>query len=404
MASRNGHWVSVKASNRSMNSLIQSWQRTRANGFEAFKNNMELLSNSSNNTVFADNKGNIAYWHGNFIPRRDTSYNWMEPVDGSIIATEWKGLHRLDETIHLYNPASGWIQNCNSTPYTAAGSSSPKKEQYPLYMATEPDNFRGINAARLLSKDTAYTIDKIIATGYNTYLAAFEELVHAFVKGFEKNIPKSDSLYAQLAEPVQVLQSWDLHSSETSVATTLAIEWIQKLRRFINQVRLDGKEVDFVTRVQVYTKTAPVQQLAEALLDVKRELTHKFGNWQVAWGSLNRYQRLTGQLQESFDDTKPSLPVGMVASTWGCLPSFVSDYMNGSQKRYGYNGNSFVCAVEFGKKIKAKSLLTGGNSSNPASAHFSDQAEMYTKGKFKDVLFYKEDILQHAERTYHPGE
>jgi acyl-homoserine-lactone acylase len=404
MASHNGQWISVKANNRSMKALIQSWQRTKANGFEAFKKNMELLSNSSNNTVFADDKGNIAYWHGNYIPRRDTAYNWMEPVDGSIPATEWKGLHPLHETIHLYNPASGWIQNCNSTPFTASGSSSPKKEQYPFYMATEPDNFRGMNAVRLLRKDSAFTIDKIIATGYNTYLAAFEELVPAFVKGFENNIPKSDSLYTQLSEAVQTLQSWDRHASESSVATTLAIEWIQKLRRFINRVQVNGAAVDFVQRVQIYARTGSTQQMAEALLEVKRELTNKFGNWQVAWGSLNRYQRLTGQLNEIFDDTKPSLPAGMVASTWGCLPSFVSDYRNGSQKRYGYNGNSFVCAVEFGKKIKAKSLLTGGNSGNPASAHFSDQAEMYTKGKFKDVLFYKEDILQHAERTYHPGE
>jgi acyl-homoserine-lactone acylase len=172
----------------------------------------------------------------------------------------------------------------------------------------------------------------------------------------------------------------------------------------IKEIRVDGAAIDFVQRVQIYARTGSTQQMAEALLEVKRELTNKFGHWQVAWGSLNRYQRLTGQLNEIFDDTKPSLPAGMVASTWGCLPSFVSDYRNGSQKRYGYNGNSFVCAVEFGKKIKAKSLLTGGNSGNPASAHFSDQAEMYTKGKFKDVLFYKEDVVQHAERTYHPGE
>ena len=74
------------------------------------------------------------------------------------------------------------------------------------------------------------------------------------------------------------------------------------------------------------------------------------------------------------------------------------------KKRYGYNGNSFICAVEFGKKVKAKSLLAGGQSGNPASKHFSDQAEMYTKGIFKDVLFYKEDVLKHVERQYRPGE
>lgn len=79
---------------------------------------MEGLSNTTNNTVYADDQGNAAYWHGNFIPKRDTTYNWALPVDGTIAATEWKGIHPLSETVHLLNPASGWIQNCNATPFT----------------------------------------------------------------------------------------------------------------------------------------------------------------------------------------------------------------------------------------------------------------------------------------------
>jgi acyl-homoserine-lactone acylase len=124
----------------------------------------------------------------------------------------------------------------------------------------------------------------------------------------------------------------------------------------------------------------------------------------MPWGDINRYQRLTGNLTEKFDDTKPSMPSGFAASTWGCLPSFVSRSFPGTTLRYGYNGNSFICAVEFGKKVTARSLLAGGESGDPASKHFSDQALMYTRGIFKDVLFYKEDVLKHAEKTYHPGE
>lgn len=404
MGSRDGKWLSVQAVNRSMNALIQSYQRTKANGFEAFKKNMELLSNGSNNTVFADDKGNIAYWHGNLIPRRDTAFNWNEPVDGSITATDWKGMHTLEETIHLYNPASGFIQNCNSTPFTAAGGSSPKKEQYPTYMATEPDNFRGILAARLMEKANKFTIDSMIAAGYNTYLAAFEKLVPSLVWRYENELSKTDSLYTKLAGPVAELKSWDLKASETSVATTLATEWIQWLREPINRVRINGKEVDYVTRVNEYARTGATAEMTSALLEVVNELTNKFGTWKTAWGTVNRYQRLTGELEQTYDDDKPSLPVGMAASTYGCLPSYVSAYIYGSKKRYGYNGNSFVCAVEFGKKVKAKSLLAGGQSGHPASKHFGDQAEMYTKGIFKDVLFYKDDVLKHVEREYRPGE
>jgi acyl-homoserine lactone acylase PvdQ len=404
MGCRDGKWLSVKANNRSMKSLIQSWNRTKANGFEAFKKNMELLANASNNTVFADDKGNIAYWHGNFIPRRDTSFDWNQPVDGTTKATDWKGLHTLNETIHLYNPQSGFIQNCNATPFTASGNSSPKKQRYPAYMSTEPENFRGITAARLLANAQKFTIDSIIATGYNTTLSAFEELIPALVKSYMNGFPKTDPNYKKLGEAIYTLQHWDLKTNDTSEATTLAVEWIQNLMPLMANVRVNGQGVDLVSRVHIYANTAPASELISTLLTTMNELTQKYGSWFTRWGTINRYQRLTGDLQENYDDNKPSLPVGMAASTWGCLPSFVSRYYNGSLKRYGYNGNSFVCAVDFGKKVKAKSLLTGGESGDPRSKHFSDQAEMYTKGIFKDVLFYKEDVLKHAERTYHPGE
>jgi len=139
-------------------------------------------------------------------------------------------------------------------------------------------------------------------------------------------------------------------------------------------------------------------------LEVTKELTAKFGTWKKPWGEINRYQRLTGNIVEKYNDAEPSIPSGFAASTWGCLPSFVSKAYPNTNLRYGYNGNSFICAVEFGKKVMAKSLLAGGESSDLNSKHFADQAIPYTKGQFKEVLFYKEDVLKHVEKSYHPGE
>ena len=119
---------------------------------------------------------------------------------------------------------------------------------------------------------------------------------------------------------------------------------------------------------------------------------------------LENYQRLSSDIDLKYDDKQPSIPVGFASATWGMLPAFASVTYPGTKKRYGYNGNSFICAVEFGKTIKAKTLLAGGQSGSMTSKHFGDQAEMYSKGQFKDVLFYKEDILKHVEKTYHPGE
>jgi acyl-homoserine lactone acylase PvdQ len=182
VAQRGEYELALKANNRSMNGLIQSWNRTKSKSFADFKKSMDLLSNTSNNTVYADAEGNIAYWHGNFIPKRDPQYDWSKPVPGNISATEWKGLHTVNESVHLYNPSNGWLQNCNSTPFTCAGDQSPNKANYPAYMAPDGELFRGINAVRVLSKGNKYTVDDVIAAGYDTYLAAFEQLVPALIK------------------------------------------------------------------------------------------------------------------------------------------------------------------------------------------------------------------------------
>jgi acyl-homoserine lactone acylase PvdQ len=404
LARRDEKWMSLRSYNRSMVSLVQSWKRTKAKGLEDYKKVMDLKANTSNNTVFADNKGNIAYWHGNYVPVRDKTHNWSKPVDGSTSATEWKGLHSVDESVHIYNPASGWIQNCNSTPFTAAGTSSPVKSAYPPYMAPDGENFRGVNAARVLSNGNAFTIDKVIAAGYDTYLSAFEVLVPALVKSFESNVQPKDTLYSLLADPIALLKKWDYRTGERSVETTLAIEWAQKLGGEIQKIYIDEGEDDQVTRTKKFADIATAEQLLKPLAIAVKDLKAKHGTWQKPWGDINRFQRLTGDIQGKYDDAQPSLPMGYASALWGMLPSYNSRVYPNTRKRYGISGNSFICAVEFGPKIKAKSLLAGGESSDPASPNFKDQAEMYTKGMFKEVLFYKEDVLKNAVKSYHPGE
>ncbi|MFN3377917.1 MAG: penicillin acylase family protein [Runella zeae] len=404
MAKRDGKWVSLRSFNRSMTSLIQSWQRTKAKGFDDYKKVMDLKANTSNSTVFADYKGNIAYWHGNYVPVRDKSMNWSKVMDGSVAATEWKGLHSVDETVHIYNPANGWLQNCNSTPYTAAGENSPKKSDYPAYMAPDGENFRGVNAVRVLSAGSGYTIDKVIEAGYDTYLSAFEVLVPALVKAFDQSIKPTDSLYAQLAAPMDILRKWDYHTSEQSIAATLAIEWAQKLTPTIMRLYINEGEADQVQNTKRFAASATPSQLITPFVTTLDELKTRFGKWNMPWGEVNRFQRLTGDIQSKYDDNQPSIPVGFASAMWGMLPSYNSRPYAGTQKRYGVSGNSFICAIEFGPRIKAKSLLAGGESGDPASKHFNDQSEMYAKGKFKEVLFYKEDVLKNAERTYHPGQ
>ena len=405
MTKRGDQYLSLRHNNRDTKGFMQSWLRTKANSFANFKTTMDMGANPSNNTVYADAEGNIAYWHGNFLPRRDTAYDWSKPVDGSIAATEWQGYHTVDESVHMYNPVNGWLQNCNSTPFSVAGNNSPERSTYARYLAPDGENFRSINAVRVLDKEKAYTLDKVIAAGYDTYLAAFEKLIPALVNAFENNYAPGDTVYTQLAEPITLLKNWDMRCSENSVATTLAIEWIQKISAAINKTKVNkpggGDQVEKTTE---FAATVHVNEVVPPLLAVIEELKQKFGSWQIPWGDINRFQRISSNINDTFDDDKPSIPVGFASSAWGMLPSYSSRTYPGTKKRYGFNGNSFICAVEFGKKVTARSLLAGGESGDETSKHFFDQGLMYSKGLFKDVLFYKEDVLKHVERQYHPGE
>ena len=399
MGKRGESWLSLKARNRSIESLMQSWLRTKAKGFEEFKKVMDLRANNSNNTVFADDKGNIAYWHGNFMPIRDPNYNWNQPVDGSLSSTEWKGIHTLDEIVHVYNPASGWIQNCNSTPYTAAGNSSPQEKDYPGYMAPDGQNFRAINAARLLEKKSNLSQDQLIRDiGYSHYLSAFEVLLPPLFKAYDE-LEESDSLKESLRESILMLRSWDRNAAASSIACALAIEWGLRIipkASPVNSPEQSSNAVQLFASAIANTNSMERLQLLRATMS---DLEKRFGSWLVPWGEINRYQRLP-----RFNDNLPSLPVGIAAATWGSLPSFGSRKYTFTNKRYGSYGNSFVACVEFGKRLKAKSIITGGQSFDPKSKHFEDQAKMYIEGNFKDVLFYKEDVMKNIERKYHPGE
>jgi acyl-homoserine-lactone acylase len=403
MAQREGKWISLKSNNRSMTGLVQSWVRTKSRGFDDYKQAMDLKANTSNNTVFADNKGNIAYWHGNFVPIRDPKLNWSKVMDGTTAATQWKGLHDVSETVHSYNPANGWLQNCNSTPFSVSGNNSPKKADYPFYMAPDGESFRGVNAVRLLSKGEKYTLDKVIADGYDRKLSVFEVLIPSLVDRFEKEVKAGSSLYTDLAEPIALLKAWNYYAEENSVATTLANEWAFKLDPKIRKTYTDEGEIDQVENTKLFAKNATATELLPQLQEVIKELNAKFSTWQIPWGSINRFQRQTGTIDLTYSDAVASLPIANASSLWGSLPAFKSNYQENTKLRYGSSGNSFVCAVEFGPRIKAKSLLAGGNSGDLKSKHFNDQSEMYQKGQFKDVLFYKEDVLKNAERIYHPG-
>lgn len=394
LAARNGKWISVRSYNRARKSLMQSWLRTKTKGLEDYKRVMDMRANTSNNTVYADNKGNIAYWHGNYVPRRDATKDWGVPQDGSSSQIDWKGLHSVDEIVHVYNPASGWIQNCNSTPYTVSGTSSPLRTNYPVYMAPDGENFRDRNAVRLFSQTGKLDLQGLIGLGYDRRLMAFETLLPALVNAASQE--------SDLREVVEELKKWDYTASTSSIAQTIAIRWGLKILPKIPKPKQFGGETEVIQNMESYARTGSKLAMVQALREVLAELKRDFGTWRVAWGDLNRFQRVSNGDALQMDDSKASIPVPFTSSAWGQLPSYTSRSIQGSKKWYGVNGNSFIAAVEFGPKIKAYSLLAGGQNGDPTSPHFFDQGQMYAEGKFKAIYFYKSDVLKHAVASYHP--
>ena len=384
-----GKWVSIRLMQEHVKALQQSYLRTRARNYQEYLKTMQLKANSSNNTIFADEDGDIAYFHGNYIPKRDTQFDWTKPVDGSIPATDWKGLMTVDETPHLLNPKTGWIYNCNDWPWAVAGASSPKREDFPAYVEMGGESARGRHAVRLLENTKDFTLESLRAAAYESYLPWFAKAIPALIKAYDE---KPDE---KLAEQIAVLRAWDFRWGVDSVATSLAVFWGDDVRRKVGR---GGLIEDSIAAGKV-----PNEVLLKSLAAASEKLTTDFGSWKTKWGEINRFERLTGDIVQPFSDASASIPVGFTSSLWGSLASFGARAYPGTKKWYGTSGNSFVAVVEFGEKVRAVAVTAGGESGHTESPHFDDEATRYSTGNLRDVYFYRSDVEAHSERQYHPG-
>jgi acyl-homoserine-lactone acylase len=393
-----GKWVSVRLMEEPVKALTQSYTRTKAKNLGEFKEIMNLHTNSSNNTVFADSEGNIAYFHANFIPKRDTKFDWTRPVDGSDPATEWQGIHSVDEAPNVFNPKSGWLYNTNNSPWTAAGPDSPKQKDYPAYVERTTQNPRGVHAIRVLSKKKDFTPATVVAAAFDSQLPEFELLIPSLLKAYDQ-MPAASPMKRTLAGPIDVLRKWNYRWMADSVATTLAVFWGEELWLRVTD---DARKTN--VSVYEYMETrATAQQRIDALTAVTDKLAGDFGKWQTPWGDVNRFQRLTPDIVQPFDDAGPSLPVPFTSARWGSLASFGARAYKGSKKIYGTTGNSFLAIVEFGDTVTARAVTAGGESGDPTSPHFNDQATRYASGDLREVYFYPGQLKGHTEREYHPG-
>ena len=390
-------WIATSLMHKPVEALTQSFNRTKAVDLPAFLKVSALAANSSNNTLFADDKGNIALLLPQFVPKRNDRFDYTNPVDGSEPSSDWNGETAPDALPSVVNPRNGWVYNSNDGPWWAAGANSPEKAAFPHYVDTVGANARTPHAQRVLDGHTGFTLQGLIDAAYDPYLPTFAKLIPDLVAAYDA-LPSSDPRKAKVVDPISALRAWDFKWSATSVPTALAVNWGEIAWAKVAPDVRAGRP----TMQEAITGITPTQKLA-ALEEAVEKLKRDFGRWDMQWGEINRFQRLSSAITATFDDAQPSFPVPFASAQWGSLASFGAQRYPNTKKVYGSNGNSFVAVVEFGPRVRARAVSAGGESGDPASKHFDDQIERYAKGDLRSVYFYPDELTGHIERTYQPG-
>jgi acyl-homoserine-lactone acylase len=398
--SEGGRWIAFAMMNRPVEALQQSFLRTKTTDLTSFLNVADRFkANSSNNTLFADDKGEIAYLHPQFVPLRDNRFDYEHPVDGSSPASDWRGLHALNDLPSVLNPPNGWVQNTNTWPYRAAGAFSADPKRFPKYMDMYGENYRGMHAIQLLMNSRGWTIERLNQAAFDSYQPGFAALLPTLFSAYDA-LPKSDLRRGALAAPIATLRAWDFRWSGQSVAQTLAMAWGLALK---DSLHAPASEPSNRIVGRLATDTTAGQKL-DVFQAVIGQLQRDFGTWQIPWGEINRFQRVSPAIDNPrFSDAEPSTPIPFANGYFGSLASVSSKPRTGTKRWYGDYGNSFVAVVEFGTRVRARAVTAGGESGNPASPHFADEIQRYASGNLRDVYFYPDQLKGHIERVYQPG-
>jgi len=388
-----GRAIAVRLARYEEGGWFDQWDAMiRARSLDEWRAAMSMLRVAYMNAMYADADGNIGYVYGSAVPRRLEGVDPSGVLDGSDPRTEWQGFHGFDELPQVYNPPNGWLLNTNSSPFVAAPDLPFDRDDFPAYMVgRETDNARAVSSRRVLESFDGDDFDDFARVVWDSRLSVADEAIPQLLAEWDalRSAPddsrpaalRADAPdHAALAAAVERLRAWDRASDTSSVETTWFILSAERLGR----ARAAG---------HAYPWTA-------TLADVLGLLEAEHGSAEVPWGELNRHQRpLPGQ-PVALDPSRASLAVGGAPGGLGSIFTFNAPGSGDAQPRMGRSGNSFVKVVAFGDPVRARSILNYGQSGDPASPHFFDQAHLYARREFKPAWFSREEVEANATRSY----
>ncbi len=384
--------------------MRQSLAMMRARNLAEFRTALAPMQLLYSNLIYADCDGNIWCLYDGRIPRRNPKFDWSKPVDGGDPAAEWLGTHELDELPQTLNPAAGFVQNCNSSPFIVTDGDNPQRESFPSYMMTDADvrNRRALRSLEILRGMQKETFDQWKSAAFDTEVYWARHELPRYAAELEKLQIESPTLAVQVRPYLEHLLAWDGRITADSTAASLCHAWYELLYG----PQYPGEEL------RAAFKNNPAAQL-KALVHAAEDLEAMHGDWKVPYGELYRTQRqpqVADLVDARFDDGEPSLPslgghgpMGVVFTQY-YSPSVSIPLLITQRRRYGVAGASYLAAWEFAPEgVRGASLVPFGTSGDPRSPHYFDQAKLLSERRLKSEWFTEEQVTKHAVRSYHPG-